>query len=63
MANLEQYIEEDIHPIDLVEHLAEHHDWDFDRIHDDQIAMAVEGAKVDGLSLRPRSGGWSNRRS
>jgi len=36
MANLEQYIEEDIHPIDLVEHLAEHHDWDFDRIHDDQ---------------------------
>ena len=43
MASLEQYIEDDIHPIDLVEHLAEHHDWDFDRIHDDQIAMAVEG--------------------
>ena len=34
---------DDIHPIDLVEHIAEHHDWDFDRIHDDQIAMAVEG--------------------
>ena len=34
---------DDIHPIDLVEHLAEHHDWEFDRIHDDQIAMAVEG--------------------
>ncbi len=30
-------------PIDIVEHLAEHHDWDFDRIAEDQIAMAVEG--------------------
>ena len=34
---------DDIHPIDLVEHLAEHHDWEFDRVADDQIAMAVEG--------------------
>lgn len=34
---------EDLHPIDIVETLAEHHDWDFDRITDDQIAMAVEG--------------------
>ncbi len=34
---------DDLHPIDLVEHIAEHHDWDFDRIADDQIAMAVEG--------------------
>ena len=32
---------EDLHPIDLVEHIAEHHAWEFDRIHDDQIAMAV----------------------
>ena len=44
MAVSEQYLEaEDLHPIDIVEHLAEHHDWDFDRIADDQIAMAVEG--------------------
>ncbi|MBD3677216.1 MAG: YbjN domain-containing protein [Rhodobacteraceae bacterium] len=34
---------EDIHPIDIVEYLAEHHSWEFDRIADDQIAMAVEG--------------------
>lgn len=34
---------EDIHPIDIVETLAESHDWDFDRVADDQIAMAVEG--------------------
>ena len=43
MALSEQYLEDDIHPIDIVEHLAEHHEWDFDRIADDQIAMAVEG--------------------
>ena len=43
MALSVQYLEEDLHPIDIVEHLAEHHEWDFDRIGDDQIAMAVEG--------------------
>lgn len=43
MALSEHVLEDDIHPIDIVEHLAENHDWDFDRIGDDQIAMAVEG--------------------
>lgn len=43
MALSEQFMSEEIHPIDIVEHIAEHHDWDFDRIGDDQIAMAVEG--------------------
>ncbi len=43
MALTEQYLEEDIHPIDIVENLAAYHDWDFDRISDEQIAMAVEG--------------------
>ncbi|WP_397543597.1 type III secretion system chaperone family protein [Roseovarius salis] len=43
MALSEQFLQEDLHPIDIVEHLAEYHDWDFDRIGDDQIAMAVEG--------------------
>jgi len=43
MALSEQFYQEDLHPIDIVEHLAEHHDWEFDRIGDDQIAMAVEG--------------------
>lgn len=33
----------DLDPIDIVESLAEHHAWEFDRIGDDQIAMAVEG--------------------
>lgn len=37
------YDVDDQHPIDLVEHIAAHHEWEFDRIHDDQIAMAVEG--------------------
>ena len=43
MALTEQFYEEEVHPIDIVEHIAEHHEWDFDRIADDQIAMAVEG--------------------
>ena len=43
MALTEHFYEEEIHPIDIVEHIAEHHEWDFDRIADDQIAMAVEG--------------------
>ena len=43
MALSEPFFEEDIHPIDIVESLAAHHEWDFDRIADDQIAMAVEG--------------------
>lgn len=44
MSTLEQYLHsDDIHPIDIVETLAEHHAWDFDRVAEDQIAMAVEG--------------------
>jgi hypothetical protein len=44
MAQTEQYLDaDDIHPIDLVEHIAALHAWEFDRIAEDQIAMAVEG--------------------
>ena len=43
MALSEHYLEDDLHPIDIVESLAAHHEWDFDRIAEDQIAMAVEG--------------------
>lgn len=45
MSSVEQdlYVE-DLHPIDIVETLAEHHEWDFDRVADDQIAMAIEGS-------------------
>jgi hypothetical protein len=38
----EHHQDDDIHPIDIVETLASHHEWEFDRIGDDQIAMAVE---------------------
>jgi len=56
MALSEHFMEEDLHPIDIVEHLAEHHDWDFDRIGDDQIAMAVEGQwRTYSITLA-----WSN---
>ncbi|KPA20924.1 hypothetical protein shim_28400 [Shimia sp. SK013] len=43
MALSEQFFDDDLHPIDIVEHIATHYDWNFDRIADDQIAMAVEG--------------------
>jgi len=44
MAVSEHFLDSDaLHPIDVVEHIAEHHDWEFDRIAEDQIAMAVEG--------------------
>ena len=43
MALSEQFLSDDIHPIDIVENIAEFHAWDFDRIGEDQIAMAVEG--------------------
>ncbi|MEX3014431.1 YbjN domain-containing protein [Gymnodinialimonas hymeniacidonis] len=44
MSHTEEYFDiEELHPIDIVETLAAHHEWDFDRIADDQIAMAIEG--------------------
>jgi hypothetical protein len=48
---------DDIHPIDIVETLAEHNAWEFDRVTDDQIAMAVEGQwRTYSLTLA-----WSGR--
>ena len=53
MALTEQLLDDDIHPIDLVESVAEYNDWDFDRIADDQIAMAVEGQwRTYSITLR-----------
>ena len=43
MTLTEQYLEEDLHPIDIVETLANDNAWEFDRIADDQIAMVVDG--------------------
>ncbi len=48
---------EELHPIDIVETLAEARAWDFDRIADDQIAMAIEGTwKTYSVTLA-----WSQR--
>lgn len=43
MSLSEQFHTEDLHPIDIVENIAEHREWEFDRVADDQIAMVVEG--------------------
>lgn len=53
MGNLDRLISsDDIHPIDIVETLATHHEWDFDRVGEDQIAMAIEGVwRTYSLSL------------
>lgn len=51
------FFTDDLHPIDIVETLAERRDWDFDRVGEDQIAMAVEGAwRTYSLTLA-----WSGR--
>lgn len=45
MTTSEQFLaSDDIHPIDIVETLATHNAWDFDRVSDEQIAMAIEGS-------------------
>lgn len=45
MANTETFLDSsEIHPIDVVETLAQHYDWAFDRVAEDQIAMAIEGS-------------------
>lgn len=43
MSLVEHLRTDDLHPIDIVEHIAEYRDWEFDRLGDDQIAMAIEG--------------------
>ncbi len=53
MATSELYLDSgDIHPIDIVEDIASYNSWDFDRISDEQIAMAIEGIwRTYSLSL------------
>lgn len=53
MAAVEQYLPEtDVHPIDIVETMAEQAEWEFDRVGEDQIAVAVEGVwRTYSLSL------------
>ena len=41
---------DEIHPIDIVETLAEHHAWEFDRVGDDLRVLARFGAPDPFLS-------------
>jgi len=43
MSLSERFPTDDLHPIDIVENVAVSHQWRFDRVADDRIAMAVEG--------------------
>lgn len=53
MAAVEHFHPEtDVHPIDIVETLAEQAEWEFDRVGEDQIAVAVEAVwRTYSLSL------------
>ncbi len=45
MNTVEQELTTDeLHPIDIVEYLATHNEWDFDRVDYDQIAMMIDGS-------------------
>lgn len=50
------FLSAEIHPIDIVETLAEQSEWEFERAGEDQIAMAIEGHwRVYSLNLN-----WSS---
>ena len=53
MSAAEHFLDsEEIHPIDIVEGIASYNSWDFDRVSDEQIAMAIEGTwRTYSLSL------------
>ena len=47
-----EFLSSEIHPIDMVETLAQQSEWEFDRVGEDQIAMAIEGAwRIYSLNL------------
>ena len=55
-ATEQDFLSTEIHPIDMVETLAAEAEWEFDRVGEDQIAMAIEGGwRVYSLNLA-----WSN---
>ena len=45
LAELE--LERDVHPVDLIEHVALHNKWDFDRSSEDEISLSVKGQWSD----------------
>jgi hypothetical protein len=47
MSLIENYIERQNNPVDVVERLAALHDWVFDRAGDDEISLSVQGRWTD----------------
>lgn len=44
MALTDSFMEQaELHPIDIVEHIAAHLDWEFERVAEDQIALTIAG--------------------
>ena len=53
MFRVEKFLNTDeVGPIDIVEILAKHHDWDFDRLTEDQIAIKTrQNNPIDIFSI------------
>ncbi len=47
MALAELDLEREIHPVDMIEHVAAHNKWEFERSSDDEISLTVDGVWTD----------------
>jgi hypothetical protein len=47
MELLELEFAREIHPVDVIEHVASHNDWAFERTGDDEISISVAGSWTD----------------
>lgn len=44
---IELDIARDLHPVDVIEHVANMNDWSFERVGDDEISISVAGTWSD----------------
>lgn len=47
MSLVEAIHEREIHPVDMIEHVASHNQWEFERSSDDEICLSVAGVWTD----------------
>ena len=47
MSLAEAQIEREINPVDMIEHVASHNHWEFERSSDDEICLTVDGVWTD----------------
>lgn len=47
MSLVEAEFEREINPVDMIEHVASHNQWEFERSSDDEICLSVDGVWTD----------------